>query len=99
MEARPGDDVELRVGVRRILRAGIWASGSLLVAGLLMTLAGAGAGRGALRLGLLVLMCTPLVRVAALAAGYARHRDWPFFWASAGVLALLGVGLLLGTKH
>jgi uncharacterized membrane protein len=96
---RPADDVELRHGVHHVLRAGVWGSGALLAVGLLLRLAHSGASRPCLRAGVVVLMCTPLTRVAALAIGYARRRDWPFFWVSFGVLAMLGVGMLLGATH
>lgn len=79
--------------IAALLRGGVLVSGALLVLGL------AAGSTPVLRAGLLTLMCTPLARVAALAALYARRRDWPFFWISAGVLALLGVGVLLGSKH
>lgn len=96
---RHEDDARLRRGVHLVLTSGVWASASLLALGLVLHLAGSPWDRRALSAGIVVLMCTPLVRVAALAAGYARARDWPFFWVSAGVLAMLGIGVLLGAGH
>jgi len=51
-----------------------------------------------LNLGLLVLMFTPMLRVAALCLGWLIERQW-FFAAIAGtVLALLAISLILGVR-
>lgn len=99
MDSRTDDDAQLRRGVHLVLTAGVWGSAALLALGLVLHLARSPWERRALSAGIVVLMCTPLVRVAALAAGYARKRDWPFFWVSFGVLAMLGIGVLLGAGH
>lgn len=46
--------------------------------------------------GLLVLMATPLIRVAILGAGWARNRNYLFAGIALGVLALLGGSIWLG---
>ncbi|OGS01573.1 MAG: hypothetical protein A3G41_06225 [Elusimicrobia bacterium RIFCSPLOWO2_12_FULL_59_9] len=47
-------------------------------------------------LGIIVLLATPALRVAALLAGYARRRQWFFAAISASVLAVLALSLSLG---
>jgi uncharacterized membrane protein len=53
---------------------------------------------GFFTLGLLVLLATPIVRVAALLIGYLQKRMWLFFACSLVVLALLGLSLYLGLE-
>lgn len=50
-------------------------------------------GRGLIQLGLLVLMATPVARVAFSVVGFSRERDWFYAGAAAVVLALLLVSL------
>jgi len=52
-------------------------------------------GRGIIQLGLLLLIATPIARVALAAYGFARQRDWMYVGISASVLALLLYGLLM----
>lgn len=63
-------------------------------------LAGATRGDGSdlLDLGLLVLIATPVVRVAVLAIGWAIDRNWRFAAVALAVLALLGAGMALGVR-
>jgi uncharacterized membrane protein len=51
-------------------------------------------GRGIIQLGLLLLIATPIARVAFAAYGFARQRDWMYVGISAFVLSLLLYGLL-----
>lgn len=88
------EDKALRVGVHRILQAGVLAGGALMAAGLARELA-AGGGQSWISLGVLVLIATPALRVAYFAAACAKARDWPFFWVSLAVLALLSAGIWL----
>lgn len=53
---------------------------------------------GFLDLGLVVLLATPVARVVALAAGFARRRAWIFCAMSVLVLALLGLSAYLGLR-
>jgi uncharacterized membrane protein len=48
-------------------------------------------------LGLFFLVATPVVRVIALAVGFARHRSWRFCAISLLVLAFLVVSAVLGS--
>lgn len=53
---------------------------------------------GFLDLGLLVLLATPVARVLALAAGFARAKSWFFCGVSILVLVLLAVSAYLGVS-
>jgi len=55
-----------------------------------------GNGVAVMRLGLLILMATPVARVAILAVGWAAAKNWRFALACLVVLALLGLSLALG---
>jgi len=95
------------------LLAGLTASVALILLGWLFTVkngmsenpqakgwvakAAHGDGTAILKLGLLVLMLTPVARVLILAIGWARQRDWTFSLIALCVLALLGVSVFLGT--
>ena len=50
--------------------------------------------RGIMQLGLLLLILTPVARVAAALAVFARVRDWLYVCVAPGVLAALGFSLL-----
>lgn len=58
--------------------------------------AAAGGGQGLIVLGLLVLIATPVMRVAVSALAFFIQRDRVFVWITLGVLALLAVGFALG---
>jgi uncharacterized membrane protein len=68
-------------------------------AGIASILANAKAGDGVaiLDLGLLILMLTPVLRVAVLAVGWLIDREWRFGVIAVCVLALLLTSLILGT--
>jgi len=51
-------------------------------------------GRGIIQLGLLLLIGTPIARVAFAAYGFARQKDWLYVGISTLVLSLLLFGLL-----
>lgn len=93
------DETRLRERIHHLLLAGVSVSALLMAAGLSVLPWERSLGQLAMRAGILVLMTTPVLRVAGLAAGYGWERNWPFFWASLGVLGLLGAGILLGLRH
>ena len=73
--------------IERSLKVGLGLSTFLLLVGLVL-------GRPApLRWGILLLMLTPVVRVAVVAVGLALERDWTFTFVSVFVLAVLGAGI------
>ena len=51
--------------------------------------------RGIIQLGLLLLICTPIARVAFSMAGFALEHDWTYVTLTAIVLAILVYGLAL----
>lgn len=65
------------------------------VAGILQGVA-AFSGRAIIQFGLLVLIATPIARVAAAGFGFARRRDWTYVAICSVVLALLLYGLVSG---
>lgn len=81
--------MDSRRQISLLLAAGVWLSAALLALGLAMS------RPDWLRAGLLVLLMTPPLRVAALAAVWAREKDWRFAAAAAGVLALMLSGAAL----
>jgi len=54
-----------------------------------------GSGRGVIQLGLLVLIATPVLRVAFAALAFSRQRDWLYTAISLLVLAVLAYAMLV----
>jgi uncharacterized membrane protein len=57
---------------------------------------GHGKGRALVQFGLLLLIATPVARVAFSAFAFARQRDWPYVAMTLFVLAVLLFGLFHG---
>lgn len=55
---------------------------------------GRGGGRAMVQVGLLLLIATPVLRVAYTALAFARRRDWVYVAVPSFVLAVILVGLL-----
>ena len=53
-------------------------------------------GRGIIQLGLLLLIATPIARVALAGLGFLRRADWKYVIISTFVLVLLLFGLVSG---
>jgi len=81
--------------IQRTLLGGVFLSLFLLFLGFGFTLAGAPAGGGLLKAGVLALLLTPAARVAMLIYGYLRGGENYFALASFVVLGLLAVSLLV----
>lgn len=92
MTERDNDTLEVRLGW--ILRGGVIASSALLIVGLLLSLAGAGLSPAILRAGLVVLLATPIARVAASTLSYLLSKDWLFVILTSIVLLELAVAVL-----
>jgi uncharacterized membrane protein len=73
------------------LTAGLLASASLLLFGL------ASGSPGALRLGVVLLMLTPVARVVVLTLGLLLARDWSFGLVSLFVLLVLASGIFVSS--
>jgi uncharacterized membrane protein len=89
------DRLENRLGV--LLQVGVLSSAASLAIGLVAWFA-AGAtavSSGALTLGLLILMATPILRVFVSLVAYIRMRDWFFVATTIAVFVLLGITVLL----
>ena len=71
----------------RVLVTGVAASATILALGLILNLAGYNA-HPVLRVGLILLMATPILRVAVSLVEYVRMRDW-FFSATTGAVLLV----------
>jgi uncharacterized membrane protein len=80
----------------RVLAAGLAVSVVVLASGLALTLAGAApaAADRILRVGLMILVATPVARVMAATVEYAMERDWAFLAITISVLAVLFASLL-----
>lgn len=83
--------LELTLG--RLLQAGVTVSAGCLAAGLIgwMTAGQSRFTDVALPLGLIVLMATPILRVAVSLVVYIRMRDWFFVATTVMVFVLLSV--------
>ena len=73
--------------IEKALKVGLALSTGLLLAGLILDVA------GFLRWGILLLMLTPVARVAVVTVGLAIERDWTFTIVSFVVLAILASGI------
>ena len=91
------DRLEVQVG--RLLEAGVTIASVCLAAGLLLwfVLGGGRLVNVTLTTGLVVLMLTPLARVAASVVAYLRLRDWFFVITTAMVFVVLIAAWLLKT--
>jgi uncharacterized membrane protein len=79
--------------IERSLKMGLGLSTALLLAGLVLGMP------APLRWGILLLMLTPVVRVAVVTVGLALERDWTFTFVSLFVLAVLGAGIWLAVHR
>jgi len=91
-----GDAGTLERLIGRVLRIGIGATTVFLSVGLALTLMGVGSGLANLLLttGLLLLLATPVARVAVSVGDYARERNWTFFALTVIVLVELAASVL-----
>jgi uncharacterized membrane protein len=96
MRDEEAERVEQAVG--RVLRWGSAASTSILAVGLLLCLVvpAFAPARTITRVGLFVLLLTPVSRVVASVVEYARDRDWLFALLTFLVFAIVVGSLLIG---
>lgn len=92
----------LEIWIARVLRIGVGVASGVILVGLLLS--GLPTGPQGIpflradpvsivRLGLLLLILTPVVRVAMTVALFASEREWTFVAVTASVLFLLILGL------
>ena len=81
----------LEKSIAFVLRAGVLASSLCLAAGVVLTLADTalGVADALLRIGILILLCTPVMRVVVSTIEYTLERDWQFAALTAIVLVEL----------
>ena len=79
-----------------LLRIGVGLSGMFVVAGMIVMIIGNPAGEHIANLGLLLLIATPVARVAASIFLFARERDFTFVIITTTVLLLLLLSFVLG---
>jgi uncharacterized membrane protein len=89
-------DAKLERTIRRILQIGVTGSSLFLAIGLAWSLASPGAAAAGLlmTIGLMILMATPVTRVAASAIEYAVERDWLFVLLTSIVLLEIIAGVI-----
>ena len=80
MNGHAAQDAKLERVIRTILKIGVAASGAFLAVGLVWSLTATGSATAAMlmTIGLMILMATPISRVAASVVEYTVQRDWPF---------------------
>ena len=88
-------DARLEAAVGRVLRIGVVTSSMCLAIGLALSMvpSAAGAADVLLNVGLMVLMATPVGRVAVSVGEYAIERDWLFVVLTTIVLLELAAGV------
>ena len=96
MIAHVAQDAKLERIIRRILQIGVTTSSLFLAIGLAWSLASPGAAAAGLPLtiGLMVLMATPVTRVATSVVEYAVQRDWLFVLLTSIVLLEISASLI-----
>ena len=98
-EASSLDRLEIHLG--RLLVTGVLASAVLLASGLAHSLFNpqSGAAVWLLNAGLIVLMATPMMRVAVSFAEYVRMRQWLFAGVTIVVLLELSLAVLVALSR
>ena len=79
--------------IEKALMLGLALSTGLLLVGLILGLP------GPLRWGIVLLMLTPVARVAVVTVGLALERDWTFTLVSSFVLAILAAGIWMAVHR
>jgi uncharacterized membrane protein len=79
--------------IEKALMLGLALSTALLLVGLILGLP------GPLRWGIVLLMLTPVARVAVVTVGLALERDWTFTLVSLLVLAILAAGIWMAVHR
>jgi uncharacterized membrane protein len=95
-----GNDERLERVLARILRGGMLLSSACLLAGVALSYAPIPPALGAalLRAGLVLLLATPITRVAASAINYLVSRDWLFVALTTVVLVELLAAVFAVTR-
>jgi len=96
MNGHAAQDAKLEQIIRTILKIGVAISSAFLALGLGWSLAAPGSAVAAplMTVGLLVLMATPISRVAASVVEYTAERDWLFVLLTSIVLLEIVAGVI-----
>ena len=86
-------DARMAILIGRMLQIGVAAAAAVTAIGFGLLLAGRD-GRAVIQLGVLILVSTPVVRVAFMVIWFARERDRLYTALALFVLAVLALGLL-----
>jgi uncharacterized membrane protein len=88
--------VLLAIGVILMIVNGIspLVGGPAFEAGVVLEELRAGVPTGFIWLGLVVVIATPIVRVAVSSVGFAREGQWRMVGVGLGILAIIAVGIL-----
>lgn len=88
--------VLLAIGVILMIANGIspLVGGPVFDAGVVLEELRAGVPTGFIWLGLIVVIATPIVRVAVSSVGFAREGQWRMVGVGLGILAIIAVGIL-----
>ena len=96
MIGHAAQDARLEQTIRRILQIGVTTSSLFLATGLAWSFASPGAASAGslMTIGLMILMATPVTRVAASVVEYAVERDWLFVLLTSIVLLEIIAGVI-----
>lgn len=89
MRASDQQVARFEASAARALRVGVLAAAALLLVGLVLWELDSAAAPPLLEAGLVVLMGTPVFRVAVSVVAYLHARDWFFVATSLAILAVL----------
>ena len=96
-EGKKTESVAIELVLARLLRIGSLISAAMLTAGILaMVLGQTEFAPKLITGGLLVLLCTPVMRVLAAGVIFVREKDWHFAFFSLVVLCALAAGVFFG---
>jgi uncharacterized membrane protein len=94
---KPGTEA-IELVLARLLRIGSLIAAALLAVGIAaMVLGQTEFAPRLITAGLLVLLCTPVLRVLVAGIIFVRERDWHFAFFSLVVLCALGAGVYFGS--
>lgn len=98
IQSKPPKALDIDLVLAKLLRVGSAVSAGLMAVGLgLSTLGAQGAlGDRVLTWGIIVLVATPVMRVAAALLVFLRERDYLFALFCVLVLSSLAVGMVIG---
>ncbi len=81
-----------------VLRGGVLVAAALIVAGLALAAVGGALSDAALRLGILLLILTPVARVFLSIFYFAKEKDRAYVAITAAVFLILMVGVAIGLR-